>query len=140
MDREKIINDIVQQTITMTSAWEKKEFGSMSSWFKIFNAIMGFIQKIKEVQQIDKIKLGLDAVQSFAENYALQYKVLLDDKEKEILELFISGNGNDILRSSNDFLQSVLDEMDTNKDGTVSQIECKNYCRKLFCCAPLPEI
>ena len=101
---------------------------------------MIYFYQYKKLLQIDKIKLGLDVIQSFAENYASQYKVLLNDKEKEILELFISGNGNDILKSSNDFLQSVLDEMDTNKDGTVSQIECKNYCRKLFCCAPLPEI
>lgn len=48
MDREKIINDIVEKTIQLTNSWEKKEFGSMTSWFKIFNAVMDFVKKLKE--------------------------------------------------------------------------------------------
>jgi len=138
MDRQEIIEKLVEQTIEMTSTWEKKELGSYSSWFKIFNAIMGFINKLKEdITQIDKIKLGLDVVERFAQNYASQYKHLLDEKEQEILEIFISGEGGDLLESSNNFLQDLLDKIDVNKDGEISGLECKNYCRKLFCCAPV---
>jgi hypothetical protein len=141
MDKQEIIQKLVEQTIEMTKQWENKNFGSYTSWFKIFNAIIGFINAMKQdITQVDKIKIGLDAVEMFAQKYAAQYRDKLNDKEKEILEIFISGNGGDILESSNNFVQDVLDKMDTNKDGEVSSLECKNYCRKMFCCAPIPDI
>ena len=140
MDKQEIIQKLVDQTIEMTKQWENKNFGSYTSWFKIFNAIIGFINAMKQdITQVDKIKIGLDAVEMFAQKYAIQYRDKLNDSEKEILEIFISGNGGDILESSNNFVQDILDKMDTNKDGEVSPLECKNYCRKMFCCAPLPN-
>ena len=135
---QKVIDKLVEQTIKMTSQWEKEQFGTFASWFKIFNAVLGFITELKEkVNQVDKIKIGLDVVEQFARGYVAQYKDQLNEKGQEILEIFISGNGADVLESSNTFVQDLLNKIDTNKDGKISGIECKNYCRKLFCCAPI---
>ena len=138
-DTQKVIDKLVNQTIEMTNQWEKKEFGSFASWFKIFNSVLGFISELKnQVNQVDKIKIGLDVVEQFARGYVAQYKDQLDEKGQQTLEIFISGNGADVLESSNTFVQDLLDKIDTNKDGKISGLECKNYCRKLFCCAPIP--
>jgi hypothetical protein len=137
-DTQKVIDRLVDRTIEMTSQWEKEQFGSFASWFKIFNAVLGFIAELKDqVNQVDKIKIGLDVVEQFARGYVAQYKDQLDKKGQETLEIFVSGNGADILESSNNFVQDLLDKIDTNNDGEISGLECKNYCRKLFCCAPI---
>lgn len=137
-NNKKVIDKLVNQTIEMTSQWEKEQFGSFASWFKIFNAVLGFIAELKDqVNQVDKIKIGLDVVEQFARGYVAQYKDQLDKKGQETLEIFVSGNGADILESSNNFVQDLLDKIDTNNDGEISGLECKNYCRKLFCCAPI---
>ena len=137
-DTQKVIDRLVDRTIDMTSQWEKDQFGSFASWFKIFNSVLGFVTELKEqVNQVDRIKIGLDVVEQFARSYVAQYKDQLDEKSQETLEIFISGNGADVLESSNNFIQDLLGEIDTNNDGEISGIECKNYCRKLFCCAPI---
>ena len=130
----KQIDELTNQLISLTDKWQEKEFGNISSWFKIFYMVNNLIEKNKEITQINKITLALDTVEHFASAYANKYRYSLSEKEREILDIFINGEGASILQASNDFLKYILDKIDTDKDGQISKQECHNF----FCCKIKP--
>ena len=126
----KQIDELTNQLIDLTNKWEVKEFGNLSSWFKIFYMLNDLIKQNKDLNQINKINLALDVVEHFASAYANKYRNNLNEKEREILDVFINGEGASVLQASNDFVKYVLEKIDTDKDGQISKQECHNF----FCC------
>lgn len=138
-EKAKLLKKLVQRTITLTDSWSKDEFGSYGAWFEILNSINEFIGELKNKTQVDKIELALDAAQEFARTYALKYRDQLSDKGREVLDFIITEGGRDILSGATNFIQRIVQKIDTNKDGRISKQECNAYCRKLFCCASIPQ-
>jgi hypothetical protein len=128
----KVIDELTLKVVELTESWQVQEFGNLASWFKIFYIINNLAKEHKTSTQLEKITLSLDVVENFANAFAQKYRDKLNEKEREILDIFVNGQGASVLQASNDFLQEILNNIDTNKDGKISKQECKNY----FCCIP----
>lgn len=126
----KLIDELTLKVIELTESWEANEFGNLANWFKIFYIINNLVKENKTITQLEKINLSLDVVENFANSFANKYREKLNEKNKEILDVFVNGQGASVLQASNDFLQEILNNIDTNKDGKISKQECKTY----FCC------
>ena len=107
----KQINELTNQLIDLTDKWEVKEFGNLSSWFKIFYMLNDLIKENKDLNQINKINLALDVIENFAIGYANRFRLNLSEKEREILDIFINGEGASILQASNDFVKFILEKI-----------------------------
>ena len=126
----QLIEDLTNQVIQLSESWEGQEFGKLSTWFKLFYIINNLVKENKTATQIDKITLALDVIEHFANRYANKYRMNLSEKDREILDIFVNGEGASVLQASNDFIQDILKKIDTNNDGKISGRECKHF----FCC------
>ena len=137
-EQQKLINRFTKEALDLVKEWSNEKFGSMSDWFDLGSTIKDIIDEAKDITQIDKITLSLDVIHNVAKEVNRIYGDRLDDKAKEVVEYFISDSHNNVLSGVLSLIRSLLNKIDTNKDGKISKQECNNYCRKLFCCAPVP--
>ena len=136
-NQKELLEKLVQRTVTLTDSWSKDEFGTFGAWFEIFNSITSFADEMRELTDVEKIELALDALIEFARTYVLKYRDEMDEKAQGVVDFIVSDSGRDMLQGGNNFLKKILRDIDTNRDGRISKQECNNYCRKLFCCAPV---
>jgi hypothetical protein len=137
-EREQLINRFTKEALDLVKEWSNEKFGSMSDWFDLGSSIKDIIDEAKDITQIDKITLSLDVIHNVAKEVNRIYGEKLDEKAKEVVAYFISDSHNNVVSGVLSFVGSLLNKIDTNKDGKISKQECNNYCRKLFCCAPIP--
>lgn len=137
-EQQKLINRFTEEALDLVKEWSNEKFGSMSDWFDLGSSIKDIIDEAKDITQIDKITLSLDVIHNVAKEVNRIYGDRLDDKAKEVVAYFISDSHNNVLSGVLSLVRSLLNKIDTNKDGKISKQECNNYCRKLFCCAPIP--
>lgn len=137
-EREQLINRFTKEALDLVKEWSNDNFGSMSDWFDIGSSIKDIIDEAKDITQIDKITLSLDVIHNVAKEVNRIYGDRLDDNAKEVVAYFISDSHNNVLSGVLSLVKNLLNKIDTNKDGKISKQECNNYCRKLFCCAPIP--
>ena len=137
-EQQKLINRFTKEALDLVKEWSNEKFGSMSDWFDLGSTIKDIIDEAKDITQIDKITLSLDVIHNVAKEVNRIYGDRLDDKAKEVVAYFISDSHNNVLSGVLSLIRSLLNKIDTNKDGKISKQECNNYCRKLFCCAPVP--
>lgn len=137
-EKQKLINRFTEEALDLVKEWSNEKFGSMSDWFDLGSSIKDIIDEAKDITQIDKITLSLDVIHNVAKEVNRIYGDRLDDKAKEVVAYFISDSHNNVLSGVFSLVKSLLNKIDTNKDGKISKQECNNYCRKIFCCAPIP--
>lgn len=137
-EKQKLINRFTEEALDLVKEWSNEKFGSMSDWFDLGSSIKDIIDEAKDITQIDKITLSLDVIHNVAKEVNRIYGDRLDDKAKEVVAYFISDSHNNVLSGVFSLIKSLLNKIDTNKDGKISKQECNNYCRKIFCCAPIP--
>lgn len=137
-EKQKLINRFTEEALNLVKEWSNEKFGSMSDWFDLGSSIKDIIDEAKDITQIDKITLSLDVIHNVAKEVNRIYGDRLDDKAKEVVAYFISDSHNNVLSGVFSLVKSLLNKIDTNKDGKISKQECNNYCRKIFCCAPIP--
>jgi len=137
-EKQKLINRFTEEALDLVKVWSNEKFGSMSDWFDLGSSIKDIIDEAKDITQIDKITLSLDVIHNVAKEVNRIYGDRLDDKAKEVVAYFISDSHNNVLSGVFSLVKSLLNKIDTNKDGKISKQECNNYCRKIFCCAPIP--
>lgn len=135
--QKDLLEKLVQRTVTLTNSWTKDEFGSFGAWFEILNSVNSFADEMRGLTDVEKIELALDAVVEFARTYVVKYRDEMDEKARNVIDFIVSESGRDMLEGGNNFIKRIIREIDTNKDGRISKQECNNYCRKLFCCAPV---
>ena len=137
-EKQQLINRFTKEALDLVKEWSNEKFGSMSDWFDLGSSIKDIIDEAKDITQIDKITLSLDVIHNVAKEVNRIYGDRLDDKAKDVVAYFISDSHNNVVSGVLSFVGSLLNKIDTNKDGKISKQECNNYCRKLFCCAPVP--
>ena len=137
-EKQKLINRFTEEALDLVKEWSNEKFGSMSDWFDLGSSIKDIIDEARDITQIDKITLSLDVIHNVAKEVNRIYGDRLDDNAKEVVAYFISDSHNNVLSGVFSLVKSLLNKIDTNKDGKISKQECNNYCRKIFCCAPIP--
>lgn len=135
-EEQKLINRFTKEALDLVQEWSDEQFGSMSDWFELGSSVKDLIDDAKDVTQIDKISLSLDVIHNVAKEVMKKYGDRLNEEQMGVVQYFVSDSNNNVLSGVIGFIKSLLNKIDTNKDGKISKGECKAWCDKLFCCAP----
>ena len=135
-EEQKLIQRFTKEALDLVQEWSDEQFGSMSDWFELGSSIKDLIDDTKDVTQIDKISLSLDVIHNVAKEVMKKYGDRLNEEQMGVVKYFISDTHNNVLSGVIGFVKSLLNKIDTNKDGKISKDECNAWCAKAFCCAP----
>ena len=135
-EEQQLIQRFTKEALDLVQEWSNEQFGSMSDWFELGSSIKDLIDDAKDVTQIDKISLSLDVIHNVAKEVMKKYGDRLNEEQMDVVKYFISDTHNNVLSGVIGFVKSLLNKIDTNKDGKISKEECDAWCAKVFCCAP----
>ena len=130
------INIFINSTVHLIDQWTEKEAGNFDSWLQLMQSVMIVIQKNYKKTGIEKAEISIDVVQKLAEYYYNKNKNKLSENSIKVLNLVMSDNGAFLLNGATSFIKRILNSIDTNNDGEISNDECKNFFRKFCCCCP----
>ena len=133
---EQLIESFTKEALDLIHEWSNEQFGSMSEWFELGSSVKDLVDNSKDVTQIDKISLSLDVIHNVAKEVMKKYGDRLNEEQMEVVKYFVSDTHNNVLSGVIGFVKSLLNKIDTNKDGKISKEECNAWCSRVFCCAP----
>ena len=132
MKEQQLIERFTKEALDLVQEWSNEQFGSMSDWFELGSSVKDLIDDAKDVTQIDKISLSLDVIHNVAKEVMKKYGDRLNEEQMGVVQYFVSDSHNNVLSGVIGFIKSLLNKIDTNKDGKISKDECKDWCERHF--------
>ena len=135
---QEIIDDITEQASSLILDWTRSNAGDISQWFSLMESLVSIIQNKygKILKGIEKADVATNAIISLAQKLWDKYTNELSEAEIEDLRngelkiLVVIMDNPAILKASTSIFKQLLNYIDKDGDGEISQDECKMF----WCC------
>ncbi len=134
-DMDATIDALFNQFVPLIRKWKAHDVGSLENWIGLLKQVMKGIEKAGTINGgVAKSTVVIDVIQKLAQVLIDENPAKLTEEQLKNVRFILTDEGVAVLKVSTGLLKKIINMMDTNKDGKISQEEFKSFWKKYFCC------